>query len=88
MEFHWVEWTRNHLAEHGIEPAEAEQVVINARRPFPRKIGDEKWLVWGPGQGGRLLQVIFVRLSSNKVFVIHARPLTAIEKKRYRRGRN
>jgi uncharacterized DUF497 family protein len=46
---------------------------------------DGKYLVWGPAASGRLLQVVFVLESDETVFVIHARPLTDKEKKRYRR---
>jgi uncharacterized DUF497 family protein len=48
---------------------------------------DEKFLVWGPGRGGRLLQVVFVLDPDDTVYVIHARPLTEAEKRRIRRGR-
>ncbi len=45
----------------------------------------DKWIVWGRGSGGRFLQVIFVLDQDKTVFVIHARPLTEPEKRRYRR---
>jgi uncharacterized DUF497 family protein len=47
--------------------------------------GGEKYLVWGPTEEGRLLQVVFVIDPESSVFVIHGRPLTESEKKRYRR---
>jgi len=55
------------------------------RPPYPKKIDDDKWLVWGRGRGGRFLQVIFVLDPDDTVFVIHARPLTDNEKRRYRK---
>ncbi|HMF14512.1 MAG TPA: hypothetical protein VKE94_19485 [Gemmataceae bacterium] len=60
-------------------------VVRDGRRPFPRKIEDDKWLVWGRGRGGRFLQVIFVVDPEETVYVIHARPLNEQEKRRLRR---
>ncbi len=48
-------------------------------------IEDDKWLVWGPTPSGRLLQVVFVLAEGGTVFVIHARDLTATEKRRMRR---
>jgi uncharacterized DUF497 family protein len=42
-------------------------------------------LVWGPGRSGRLLQVIFALDDDGTVFIIHARPLTERERRRYRR---
>jgi uncharacterized DUF497 family protein len=86
VEFRWNEWNEEHAARHGITPEEAEDVVRSARAPFPLVQNDEKYLVWGPGTGGRLLQVVFVIDPDDAVFVIHARPLTDAEKRRYRRG--
>ena len=52
---------------------------------FRRKIDEDKWLVWGKGRGGRFLQVVFVLDEDETIYVIHARPLTDREKRRYRR---
>jgi uncharacterized DUF497 family protein len=52
---------------------------------FPRRIEDDKWLVWGATSAGRQLQVVFVLDEDGTVFVIHARDLTAREKRRLRR---
>jgi uncharacterized DUF497 family protein len=85
VDFRWNDWNVEHLADHGVLPAEAEAVVEQTRRPFPRKIDDDKWLAWGHGQGGRLLQVVFVLDEDDSVYVIHARPLSPREKQRYRK---
>jgi uncharacterized DUF497 family protein len=85
--FRWNRWNAEHIARHGVDPEEAEDVVLGARSPYPLERPDEKFLVWGPGRGGRLLQVVFVLDSENTVYVIHARPLTETEKRRVRRGR-
>jgi uncharacterized DUF497 family protein len=87
MNFRWNEWNIEHLATHGVDPEEAEEAIESATGRYPRRIGDEKWLVWGAGRGGRLLQAIFVMDSDGTAFVIHARDLTNREKKRHR-GRN
>ena len=60
-------------------------VVRQAKPPFPQQVGDEKFFVMGQGRGGRYLQVVYVLDPDDTVFVIHARPLTEKEKKRYRR---
>lgn len=85
MEFRWNDWNIEHVARHGVDPAEAEQVIVDARPPWPLVRDDEKWLVWGRGRGGRPLQVVFVLDDDDTVFVIHARPLTEREKRRFRR---
>lgn len=88
MDFQWNEWNIDHVQKHGVSPEEAESVVSRAARPFPLAIGDDEWLAWGPGQGGRLIQVIFLKEEDDDVFIIHARPLNDREKKRYRRMRH
>jgi len=87
LDFRWNQWNIEHLSSHGVDPDEAEEVVQAARNPFPRRIGDDKLLVWGPGRGGRLLQIIFVVDDDGTAFVIHGRELTNREKRSYRRKR-
>jgi uncharacterized DUF497 family protein len=85
MDFRWNPWNVEHIGDHGVDPDEAEDVARAAIRPYPRRIGDDKWLVWGPGRGGRLLQVVFMMDGDGTAFVIHARPLTDREKRLLRR---
>ena len=35
MEFRWNDWTEGHISEHGVDPWEAEEVVREARPPYP-----------------------------------------------------
>ncbi len=67
MIFSWDDWNTDHIAEHGVDEGEAEYVVTHARPPFPREIGDEKYLVWGRSREGRYLQVVFVYRSPGEV---------------------
>jgi hypothetical protein len=85
VDFRWNQWNIEHLAEHGVDPEEAVEVVEAAERPYPRRIADDKLLVWGPGRGGRLLQVIFVVDNDGTAFVIHGWELTTREKSLHRR---
>jgi len=85
MQFRWIDWNRDHIAEHGVAPEEAEMVVRGAKPPFPIKIEEDKWLTKGQGISGRFLQVIYITDPDRTVFVIHARPLTEREKKQLRR---
>jgi hypothetical protein len=41
-DFRWIEWNRDKVAQHNVEPEEAEFVVNHARRPYPMKVDDEK----------------------------------------------
>lgn len=85
MDFRWNIWNIEHVAEHGVMPWEAEEVVEGARPPYPERRGDGKWLVCGRTRNGRLLQVIYVLGKDKRAFVIHARPLTPTEHRRFRR---
>lgn len=85
MNFKWNDWNLEHVGKHGVSPAEAEAVVGETLPPYPLRRADDKWLVCGPGRGGRLIQVIFVVDEDDDLYIIHARPLTEAEKRRYRR---
>jgi len=85
MEFRWNEWNLEHVHAHGVHPREAEGVVERAREHEWKRQGDGKWLILGRGLGGRWLHVIFLIDPDDRVYVIHARPLTADEKQRLRR---
>jgi hypothetical protein len=85
MDFRWNDWNIEHIGGHVVLPEEAELMINTARRPFPRKIQEDKRIVWRRGSGGRFLQVVFVLDEDMTVFVIHARPLTEPEKRRNRR---
>ena len=85
MDFRWNRWNLEHATRHGVDTDEAQNVVARAEQPFPLCRPDNKWLVWGRGRGGRVLQVVFVLDDDGTVYVIHARPLTDREKRHYRR---
>jgi hypothetical protein len=82
LDFRWIRWNVEHLERHGIAPESAEEVIESADSPYPRRIDDDKLLVWGPCDHGELLQVIFVLDQDGSAFVIHARRLTTTEKAR------
>jgi uncharacterized DUF497 family protein len=87
VEFRWNDWNIQHVAEHGVDLDEAEGVVRDAEPPWPLFRGDERFLVWGLGRGDQPLQVVFVLDPDDTAYIIHARPLTEKEKRRYRRRR-
>jgi uncharacterized DUF497 family protein len=86
-DFRWIEWNRNKVAQHNVDPGEVEFIVNKARQPYPLKVDDEKRLVWGQTPSGRYLQIVYLIDIEDTIFVIHARPLTDKEKKRLRRRR-
>lgn len=42
-------------------------MVHRAESPFPQTIEDNKFVVWGPTESGRLLQVIYVLKAPDEV---------------------
>ena len=86
-DFRWNNWNSDHIAAHGVAPLAAEFVVCNTRRPYLRKIGDGKYLVIGQTTDGSYCQVIYVFDPDAEIFIIHARPLTDAEMRRYRRSK-
>jgi uncharacterized DUF497 family protein len=60
MIFLWSPRNEEHLGKHDVGCDEAEDVVRNAKPPYPEPVGDEKHAVWGATRRGRYLQVIFV----------------------------
>jgi uncharacterized DUF497 family protein len=87
MEFKWIDWNRDHATRHGVSKDEIEFVVNGAMPPYPEQIGDGKSLVVGQDSAGRYVQAIYVTEPDGILFVIHARPLTDVEKRRFRRRR-
>ncbi|HKC26060.1 MAG TPA: BrnT family toxin [Thermoanaerobaculia bacterium] len=85
MEFRWNDWNVQHIAEHGVDPDDAEEAIETAGPSYPTAREDGKWLVWGRGRGGRLIQVVFVVDADDSIFVVHARELTEREKRGFRR---
>ena len=83
LEFRWNDWNIDHIAEHRVDPADAEYVVNGARRPYPERASSTKWIVRGVLPSGRCLQVIYIFDPVDVAFVLHARPLTDKERHRY-----
>lgn len=78
----WVPWNLDHATKHGIAVEESEQVVRAGRY---RRAGNDKYRTVGRGTGGQWIQVVFAITVDDEIFIIHARPLTQIEKHRERR---
>jgi uncharacterized DUF497 family protein len=67
MLFAWDDFNVEHISRHDVKPREAEFVVEYADAPWPEQKGEDKLLVWGPTETGRLLQVIFVLKSPEDI---------------------
>jgi uncharacterized DUF497 family protein len=84
-EFRWIAWNIDKVEGHGLSITDVEYVINNASRPYPKPIGNEKWLVIGATRSGNVIQAIYVIDDDQKLFVIHARPLTTKERRRRRK---
>jgi len=87
MEFVWNVKNIGHIAKHGLLPQQAEFAVVHARQPYPQMVCGDQRIVVGRLADGLYVQVVYVpsRSVPGAVYVMHARPLTDDEKRRYRR---
>jgi uncharacterized DUF497 family protein len=65
--FAYDDWNREHVAKHGVSHADAEYVIESARRPYPKKIEEGKFIVYGPDRTGRVLEVVFAFKSADQI---------------------
>ena len=86
MEFRWNAWNLDHATRHGVSREEAEHVVRFARRPYPRRLARNKWLVEGRGTGDRFVRVVYVTDADDAIYIIHAMPLGGRRRRRKRRN--
>lgn len=86
---YWTEDSVDHIARHGVEPEEVEEVCF--RHPLiirGRKTGTLKsYLAFGQTEAGRYLAVVFRPLDGGEVFVITTRDMDGAERRRYREVR-
>jgi len=87
----WDEWNVEHIAAHGVEPEEVEEVCTSRRRLVLRiglsKRGLKRYQVFGPTDSGRLLTVILDRVQPGRFYMVTSRDMTNQEKRGYRRKR-
>lgn len=87
MRFVWDDANLEHIARHGIEDYEAEEVFEDPDvRPFDaqNRRGERRFGVFGMTEDGRILVVIYI-LRSGDIRVVTARDAEPKEKRRYRR---
>lgn len=85
--FDWDDANRQHIANHDVEPEEAEEALLDPRRvgAAAYNVGDERrWAYLGATELGRVLFIVFTR-RSGLVRVVTARDAGTTELRRYRR---
>ncbi len=81
--FWWDDNNIEHIANHGVEPYEAEAVIDDD--PVILKAGRGKYVAYGQTDAGRYMLVVFAPKSERRLRIITARDMTTAEKKRLRR---
>ena len=90
IEFRWNEWNLENATKRGVSIAEAERLVLNAVRPYPKKHDAGKWLVVGRGNSDRPIEIVFVYdddRTRDIVYILHAMPTAGHRNRRRKRGR-
>ena len=59
MEFRWNRWNVDHIAKHGVTPAEAEHVIRFSKRHRNHREGTK--MVEGRGNSNRRIRVVYAR---------------------------
>ena len=67
MIFAYDNWNRQHVSKHGVQQADAEFVVEHAKPPYPQRIEEGKFIVYGPDRAGRILEVAFAFRASDEI---------------------
>ena len=83
--FWWDELNIEHIADHGVEPFEAEEAISN--RPLVKRAGGDKLIAYGQSDAGRYLVVVFALKDEQRLRVITARDMTQAEKSSLRNRR-
>ncbi len=89
-DFRWNAWNLDNALKHGVTVEEAERVVRNASRPYPRKHDAGKWIVIGPGNSDRGVEVIFVYDDDDArdtAYILHAMPTRGHRSRKRKPGR-
>jgi uncharacterized protein len=86
-EFVWPQTQIDHIAEHGVEPHEFEEVC--SRRSLVRRVKSEGdnpvYNVMGQTEDGRYLFCVVIHFPDGRGYPVSARPMTAKEKRRFRK---
>lgn len=81
----WTEWNEEHLARHGVEPSEVDEVVADDECRMVRVRAGRDALI-GQTNAGRYLTIVD-RDPDGAFFVVTARPADSSERRLYARHR-
>jgi uncharacterized protein len=88
--FVWPQERIDHIAEHGVTPAEVEEICFG--RPWVQKGKSEGenpvYYVLGETEAGRHLFCVIIQFPDGNGYPVTARLMTEKEKRRYRKWKN
>ena len=87
MKIRHIEWddvTIAHIAKHGVDTQEAEEVCFESR-PLVLKTKFNRYAALGQTASGRYLTIIFEYLGQNRAKIITARAMAEAEKRLHKR---
>jgi uncharacterized protein len=86
----WPEERIEHIARHGVTPAEVEEVCFG--KSFVRRAKSEGanpvYYVMGQSVAGRYLFCVIIPFPDGNAYPVTAREMTTKEKRRYRKWKN
>jgi uncharacterized DUF497 family protein len=82
----WTEWNEEHIACHGVEPSEVDEIVVADEFHMVR-VRAGRYALIGQTNAGRYLSIIVERESDGGFFVVTARPADSSERRLHARHR-
>ena len=80
----WDDDTILHIARHGVEPKEVEEVCFESK-PLVFQGRYNRYMALGQAGSGRYLTIVFEYLGQNKAKIITARAMSDPERRLYKR---
>jgi len=80
----WDDETILHIAKHGVEPEEVEEICFEGS-PYILNAKYNRYLALGQSQNGRYVTIVFVYLGQNKAKIITARAMSQTERNLYKK---
>ncbi|MEA3338788.1 MAG: BrnT family toxin [Chloroflexota bacterium] len=86
----WDDWNIEHIADHGVEPYEVEDVCFSrplVRRAKKTRYGLQRYHAFGQTIAGRYLFIVLDREAAGLFYVVPARDVSKRELRQYRQKR-
>ena len=81
--FDWDEVNEDHIARHGVDTDEVEEVFIRRHRLYRSREG--RYVVLGQSMGGRYLMIVLEQKEHGEIRVVTARDMSEKERRRFKR---